>query len=83
VTASQEVASKTLEVVDLAVADGVHGPIFIRDRLVAISDVDDRQAAHAEQGTRVAVSSSVIRAAVRDSISHSRQPRLVDGLTFA
>jgi hypothetical protein len=61
----------------------VDGPAFIRDRLMAISNVDDRQAAHAEHGARVAIGPCVIRATVRDSIPHSRQPRLVDGLTFA
>src|SRR5215510_15069686 len=62
-------------VVDLTVADDDHGSIFVADRLMTASHIDDGEATHPEQKLRFAERPFIVRSAVSDRSTHALQHR--------
>jgi hypothetical protein len=83
VAAALEVGPQILEVVDLAIEDDPHGAVFVRHRLVAAGEVDDRQApeAEAEAGAAAAVldvHAGIIGSPVLQDVRHAAENFAVD-----
>ena len=57
-------------VVDLAVEDQGDAAVFIEQRLMAVVDADDRQAAHAQGDSTVTVGAAVVGAAMDEGVVH-------------
>jgi hypothetical protein len=73
VAARLEPGAKLVEVVQLAVEDDLHRPIFVRHRLVRdVIEVDDREPTEAEADPAVGVDEHavVVRAAVHEPVAH-------------
>src|SRR4029077_979816 len=77
VTLRIELRAELAEVVDLAVEDRGHLAALILDRLVAGDEVDDREAAVAEDAWPVRGDGSVVGAAVDDRGVHRLYERAV------
>ena len=67
-----EPRSELAKVVDLAVADDPDALVLVGDRLMAAGEVDDRQAAHAEQHLAVQVVAVIVGAAMGRDRAHPR-----------
>ncbi len=65
----QQVA-KLLVVVDLAVEDDPHGSVFVRNRLVAVVQIDDAQTPHAQGNAVAEVNAFVVWSAVDHGAAH-------------
>ncbi len=74
-----ELGAQLAIVVDLAVEDHLHIAVDGRHRLMPAGEIDDRQAAHAEQRALVAEEAFVVRTAVPDHVVHCLHDRHVDG----
>src|SRR3989304_3534955 len=66
-----------LEVVDLAIEDRPDGLPFIRHRLLAGGQIDDREAAHAQPDLVRGVVAIIIRAAMPQAGRHSPQGGII------
>ena len=70
VAAGLEVPAELGEIEDLAVVDDGHIPVLVVDRLVAGDEVDDAQAAHAQDGAFPVVEAVAVRPPVDDDGAH-------------
>src|SRR5437660_9134449 len=61
---------QTKKIVNLSVENDPHGTVFVMDRLVATSDVDDAEAPHAQPHPTLGVYSLVVRAPVDNRSAH-------------
>src|SRR4029079_16491737 len=66
-------------VVDLAVLDDDTASVLVRDRLVAVLEVDDREAARSEGDGAVDVLAVTVGAAVDEQVAHRTQRADVRG----
>src|ERR1700692_3884498 len=69
-TAADQVRAQLLEIVDLAVKHHPDRAIFIADRLVAGTKIDDAEPAHADPARAVDVIAVIIRTAVANLVAH-------------
>ncbi len=65
-----EISSKLRKIVDLAVEDGPHCPVFIEVWLVTAFDVDDRQPLETESDALVDKDSYFVRTAMHQGPAH-------------
>jgi hypothetical protein len=65
-----ELAAQLRVVVDLAVLDDDAGAILVRDRLVAVLEVEDRKTPSRERNGAVDVLAGAVRAAVDEPLRH-------------
>jgi len=75
VTGSFQLRAQRAEIVDFAVehhADFAFGAV---DRLMPSGDIDDRQATHSQERTRIAVQTLVIGTAMANRFSHCAAQR--------
>src|SRR5690606_13575977 len=70
VTTSLERIAQRAEVVDLPVAHDPDGAVLVAHRLVPAAEVDDREPPHPDHGLIAVVYAVVVRAAMRDQVSH-------------
>jgi hypothetical protein len=80
VPAPLEIAPQLLVVVDLAVEDDPDGPVFVRDRLGAVIEIDDAEAPHADRHAVADVHTLIVRASMRHDAAHGTNLVLVNGL---
>ena len=73
VSGALELAAKLRVVVDLAVLDDDAASVLVRDRLVAVREIDDREAPRREGDAAGKVLSGAVRAAVDEQIAHRTQ----------
>src|SRR5207244_2110379 len=69
-----ELAAQVDVVVDLAVLDDVARAVLVRDRLVAVREVDDREPSRSEPDRAVEELTGAVRAAMDERGAHRREP---------
>jgi hypothetical protein len=62
--------SQIKKVVDLSVADNPYRTVFVVNRLMATSDVDDTEPTHAESNGTVRINTFVVRATIDNRSAH-------------
>ena len=62
-------------VVDLSVVRHPHSAVFVRERLVAASEIDDAETSVSQQGVRVGVQPGTVGTAVGQNVAHPQRPR--------
>ena len=77
---SHQLAMQFLVVVDLAVEDDPHGPVFVEHRLLSAFEIDDAEAPHAERDTVLDVNALLVGAAMHHHSTHRTDLVLEDGL---
>jgi hypothetical protein len=73
VAGALELSPQLRVVVDLAVLDDDAASVLVRDRLVAVLEVDDREAARREGDGAVDVLAVTVGAAVDEQVAHRAQ----------
>jgi hypothetical protein len=73
--AALEAALDVRVVEELAVEDGLDGPVFIADRLMAIREPDDRQPAAGERDARLLERPLAVGPAMNQRVAHAAQAR--------
>ena len=81
VAAPLQVAPQLLVVVDLAVEDDPDGAVLVRDRLEAVAQIDDAEAAHADGDAVADVDALIVGTAVRHDAAHRADLVLTNGLS--
>src|SRR5205085_775399 len=74
-----EVAPQLLVVVDFAVENDPDGSVFVRDRLVAVIEIDDAEAPHANRHAVADVHTLIVRAAMRHDPAHGTNLVFLNG----
>src|SRR5207302_8902759 len=69
-----ELRAERRRVVDLAVVDDGDRLVVVRHGLVAVLDVDDRKARHADVRIRMRDDTTPVRAAMADPLAHAGDP---------
>src|SRR5947208_17146080 len=69
-TAGDQLLTKRLIVVDLAIEHHPHGTVLIADRLLAALEIDDAEPAHAETDVAADKDAVIVRTAIDDRIAH-------------
>src|SRR6516165_11428909 len=69
-TAALEFTPKLRKVINLSVVDNADGLVFIENRLMASSEVDDAQAPHSKPGTVSYENAFVIGPAMDNAVAH-------------
>jgi hypothetical protein len=65
-------------IVDLPVKDNPDALIFVVDRLMAASHIDNRKTPHPKPDAATDIGAAIIRATVDDRIVHGVDPRWID-----
>jgi hypothetical protein len=78
VPASGQLGVQRLVVVDLAVLDDQHRAVLVAHRLVAVGEIDDRQAPVAEGDRAVGLRPALVGPAVLERVEHRVQRPVVD-----
>ena len=81
VAAPLQIAPQLLVVVDLAVEDDPDGAVLVRDRLEAVAQIDDAEAAHADGDAVADVDALIVGTAVRHDAAHRADLVLTNGLS--
>ena len=66
-------------IVDLAVADDLDGPVFVRDRLLAAGKVDNTQPPHRQSDAGRGKKAFIVRPAMPQRVRHLTEERSVIG----
>src|SRR5579863_1497251 len=67
---ANQIGAQLLEVVNLAVENHPHSPVFVRDRLVSSIKIYDAEPTHAETTAAIQMVALVIRTTMPDLIAH-------------